>query len=511
MIVHQLIELGCQYFCLAPGSRSAPLVQALASETRAQAIVCHDERSLGFFALGIAKATQKPTVIIVTSGTAVANLFPAVVEASQALVPLIILSADRPQELRALGGNQTIDQNHIFGRYARAFVDLPEEAPAEYVQNQVQELYLRSMHPTPGPVQINCPFREPFEQSSKQFSGLRSATRSYPATKILNPHRLQSLHERLRIAQSGTVVVGHLRSPAEQKSVLQVIERLGWPAVCDISSGLRLLKHPLLRHDRQFDHVRPDLLLQIGGRLTLKATHQWLHSLKGTTHFYLDPWLENQDPWLTVTDRFECDLEWFSEHCPVLPNSGQMFEVVETTLAKNDEEAWLARCVSQINWKDRVLFAGTSLPIRYLDRYGSAGSEIPWVVSNRGASGIDGIISTAAGLALGCGKALVLLCGDMTFLHDVNGLSLLKNLSVPLLIVLVNNRGNGIFKSLPIANSGQEIFERYFQTPHDYSLNKASELYGVSHWTTRSRTEFSERYQTSIANNLSGVLEFQTT
>src|SRR3989338_6966650 len=160
MIVEQLINSGCDFFCIAPGSRSTPLVLEVAANPKAKHVIAHDERSLGFFALGYAKATRKPVAIIVTSGTAVANLFPAVIEASLDHVPLIILSADRPVELRNIGANQTIDQVKIFGNYVRYFFDMTPEGSA----SQVREAALRSQFPIPGPVQLNCQFREPFDR-----------------------------------------------------------------------------------------------------------------------------------------------------------------------------------------------------------------------------------------------------------------------------------------------------------------------------------------------------------
>ncbi|MEI6805806.1 MAG: thiamine pyrophosphate-binding protein [Myxococcaceae bacterium] len=289
-LIDQLINLGCDFFCIAPGSRSTPLVTAVAKHPKAKSIIAHDERSLGFFALGYAKATQKPVAIIVTSGTAVANLFPAVVEASLDHVPLIILSADRPTELRGTGANQSIDQIKIFGSYVRYFFDLAPDMPAEFVLNQVREAFLKSTYPLPGPVQLNCQFREPFPLSSPPFE--KGEIRS----------------------KNGIVVVGAMKTRAKQQAALKIIEHLGWPAICDVTSGLRFLKHPQLNHSRNFENLKTDCVLQLGGRLILKPFLQWLESRRGQEHIYVDDYLENHDPGLTVTQRVQCDLEWLLEN-----------------------------------------------------------------------------------------------------------------------------------------------------------------------------------------------------
>ncbi len=306
MIINQLIDSGCDFFCIAPGSRSTPLVTAVASNPKAKSIVAHDERSLGFFALGYAKATQKPAAIIVTSGTAVANLFPAVVEASLDHVPLIILSADRPVELRNIGANQTIDQVKIFGSYVRYFFDLPPG----FVSGQVREAVMRSLHPLPGPVQLNCQFREPFVSEGSP-AGLSSIALFTPPN--LSPSQLTSFNNLLKHAERGLVVVGAMKTRADQQAALQIIERLGWRAITDVTSGLRFLNHPQLDHSREFSNLQADGVLQLGGRLILKPLLQWLESRRGQMHIYVDEYLENHDPGLTVTHRVQCDLRWLSE------------------------------------------------------------------------------------------------------------------------------------------------------------------------------------------------------
>lgn len=311
MIIEQLINSGCDFFCIAPGSRSTPLVLEIAANPKAKSMICHDERSLGFFALGYAKATQKPVAIIVTSGTAVANLFPAVIEASLDHVPLIILSADRPVELRNIGANQTIDQVKIFGNYVRHFFDMAPEASL----SQVRETALRSQFPIPGPVHLNCQFREPFFPSPLSSLSEREAGRDFFNDKaILLDSQLDSLKDSLRRSERGLVVVGAMKTRFDQQAALQIIEHLGWPAICDVTSGLRFLKHPQLNHSREFDNLQADCVLQLGGRLILKPLLKFLESRQGQMHIYVDKYLENHDPGLTVTHRVQCDLGWLCEN-----------------------------------------------------------------------------------------------------------------------------------------------------------------------------------------------------
>ena len=171
-------------------------------------------------------------------------------------------------------------------------------------------------------------------------------------------------------------------------------------------------------------------------------------------------------------------------------------------------ESFIARHISKTNWRDRVLFLGNSLPIRHMDRHAEAGEHMPLVAANRGASGIDGIISTAAGFALGMGEPLILVVGDMTFLHDINGLSFLKDIPTQVIVVVVNNRGNGIFETLPIAES--PIFERYFRAPHEYDLSGASQIFGVKHQVAKTEVEFEVLYETALSSQQTLVLEVRT-
>jgi 2-succinyl-5-enolpyruvyl-6-hydroxy-3-cyclohexene-1-carboxylate synthase len=311
-LVDQLISLGCDFFCIAPGSRSTPLIVAVANHPKAKSIVAHDERSLGFFALGYAKAIQKPVAIIVTSGTAVANLLPAIIEASLDHVPLIILSADRPTELRALGANQTIDQVKIFGSYVRYFFDLAPEMPTEFILSQVREAAFKSMHPLPGPVQINCQFREPFQLESLSCCSVHG--KIPPNLPFPKGGDLTHFHHQLKQSKNGLVVVGAMKTRAQQQATLKIIEHLGWRAICDVTSGLRFLKHPQLDHAREFTNLEADCVLQLGGRIVLKPFLQWLESRRGQEHIYVDDYFENHDPGLTVTHRVQADLTWLSEN-----------------------------------------------------------------------------------------------------------------------------------------------------------------------------------------------------
>lgn len=326
---------------------------------------------------------------------------------------------------------------------------------------------------------------------------------------ILTNTQLERLNSLLKKSEQGLVLIGAMKTRSEQQAALKIIERLGWRAMADVTSGLRFLKYPLLDHSREFSELKADCVLQLGGRLILKPLLQWLESRRGQTHIYVDAYLENHNPGLTTTHRIQCDLEWLSGKIEIgYPGLDSRFrENDKIAEASFNPEAFVARHISKTNWQSRVLFLGTSLPIRYMDRFAAAGDSMPLVVANRGASGIDGIVSTAAGFAFGIGEPLVLVLGDMTFLHDINGLAFFKKIPIPIIAVVINNHGNGIFSTLPIANSA-EIHQRYFEVPHEYDLAGAAQIFGIQHQRAHTTQEFEIAYANALGSKESIILEF---
>ncbi|MES2504564.1 MAG: thiamine pyrophosphate-dependent enzyme [Myxococcota bacterium] len=257
------------------------------------------------------------------------------------------------------------------------------------------------------------------------------------------------------------IVVGSLKSRHEQEDALRQIEKLEVPAIACVTSGLRFLKHPLLDHSRDFSGLKAENILKLGGRVVAKGITQLLEKIPPSPPF-----------------------------------------------SKEGESEAIAKIISCTDWREHALFLGNSMPIRDMDTHAIAGEHIPIVGANRGASGIDGIISTACGFAHGLNQPTVLVLGDMTFLHDVSGLSFLKDLHVPVTIVVINNQGNGIFRTLPIA-SETELFERYFLVPHTYNLSGACQIYGIRHQPVDA-SHFKACYNEALQSEKSQVIEVLT-
>ncbi len=546
LIVEELFRLGCHFFVLSPGSRSAPLTAAVARNEKVKSTVCFDERSAAFYALGIAKATQKPVAVIVTSATAVANLMPAIVEASMDRVPLIILTADRPFELRQVGANQTIDQVKIFGNYVREFIDLPppdDRISARVLLGIIDQLFLKSLKPLAGPVHLNCMFREPLEPDEVQTYNAAFLTdlqvwqtHEKPLTKHWSHQNYLAKSEPAQIANTlshaerGVIVVGYLKDTAALPFILQLSRVLQWPILAEVTSGLRFLQDPMVIHTvdhlllhPQYFEQKLDMVLHFGGRLTSKRLQQFLENHKGKSYILVDDHFERLDPNFLVTDRVYTNATFFcQEVCVAIQpsvcaeswvqdwqeGSEKLDKLFCQIIDGSDElsEPYVARAISQSDWSTRALFLSSSMPIRDMSMFASAGLEAPMVGANRGASGIDGIMSTACGFAVGLAKPVTLLIGDLAFLHDGNGLSFLSKMTVPMVIVVLNNQGGGIFSFLPIAKA-TDIFSQFFDTPHEHRLEGLSHAFAVKHIKVTTTREFDQAYQEALACGQHRVIE----
>ncbi|MEM1044195.1 MAG: 2-succinyl-5-enolpyruvyl-6-hydroxy-3-cyclohexene-1-carboxylic-acid synthase [Bacteroidota bacterium] len=520
-LVDELVRAGVGLFGLAPGSRSTPLALAVVA-SGASPIIHFDERGLAFYALGWARATGRPAAVITTSGTAVANLLPAVVEASVDTVPLLILSADRPPELRETGANQTIRQPGIFGDYPRWSFDLPAPTPAidpAFVRTTADQAVHRAVGRPAGPVHLNCPFREPLAGDAPAAPSANGEARSAPATRYaeaarLDPSALTSLADRLRQAKRGLVVAGRLRTRREGAMAGLLAEALGWPLLADIASQARLGVTSMMSCDG-FDHVlgsesfatahAPDAVVYLGSRATSKRLGQYLARHRPPTFVVVrdDPF--RFDPHHLVTHRLAADV---SEFCNVFEDGtsaadpawfdawrtasdaalGVIAEQLETSMALS-EPVTARLAVGHAAHSKHGLVLAASMPVRDADSFASpCDDDPPLVVTNRGASGIDGTVATAAGVARGLRAPVTLLIGDLALLHDLNSLALLSD-GPPVTVVAVNNDGGGIFHFLPVA--GQTgAFEPLFGTPHGLGFEHAARMFGLGYHQPSSPVAF---------------------
>lgn len=545
LLIEELIRCGSTHFVVAPGSRSAPLAAAVSNNARAKATIAFDERCAGFFALGHAKATGYAAPIIVTSGTALANLMPAVVEASLDRVPLIILSADRPWELRDVQANQTIYQSDFFGNYVRWFFELPcpdDKTPPQVVLSAASYAAWQSRYPLAGPVHLNCLFREPLspveepyqecEQQLKEWQENNSPFTSYAVSqKSPNSSVLKPLASLLNNAKCGLLVIGALKDKKARSKVLQLGEHLGWPLCVDISSGLRQCDHPLIiRHDHhlwdhpQIKNINFDVVLQLGGRLISKSLEHMLNRRGGQSHILIDNHIKRSDPGLTLTHRIDAHINIFVKKMltllmpkdarhPMLRQIMQVSDGVSCTIDKilqegsQASEPYVAHHISKVIAKDSMIMACTSMPIRDYHMFAVYRSDGgPQVVVNRGASGIDGLISTAIAFAHGAKKRATILIGDLAFMHDANAMALLGQISVPICIVVINNRGGGIFSFLPIAKYPR-LLTPFIDAPHDHDLSGLAKAFGIKHTRVQAKAQFEEAYDSAQKSGLHEVIE----
>lgn len=491
--IAQLIECGIVDFCICPGSRSTPLTLAVARHPKARSHIFHDERSATFCALGFGKA-GKIAVLITTSGTAVANALPAVVEANMAGIPLLLMTADRPPELRFTNANQTIDQIKLFGNQTRFFFDVPCESPQysmSALQNMLSFAVSKCVGADPGPVHLNWMFREPFTLEPIEAS-LDHVKQPQHGLLTLTPDQQTDITKVLQKSQSGLIVVGELTDPQEIDALKGIVQNTSWPMIIDASSGLSLSEsdnrilafEDILRNPPTA--FAPDVIVQFGNGLCTKRYELWLKTLTCPI-FVLNHRPISSNPGSISLHRYQVHLQTLGWITPYFSTSSLMDWVqshnqnVRTGLAQHTE--WsetqvLQESVSSIPEAGQ-LFIGNSMPIRDLNNYVES-HDIP-IYSNRGASGIDGLPSTALGIHLATDKPTLLVLGDLSLMHDFGVLFTLKGMSFsqPFVIVVINNFGGGIFGMLPVSKE-RDVFDTHFATVHGHQLAPVTKAMGIA-------------------------------
>ena len=546
LIVEELARSGVDFFCVAPGSRSTPLIAALAANERARNLVHFDERGTAYAALGYARATGRPAAWITTSGTAVANGLPAAIEAAIDGVPMILLTADRPPELRQTGANQTIDQPDIFGDYVRWRFDLPAPDAAidpAMVLTTVDQTVYRARRAPSGPVHLNLMFREPFlpEDGDEPLAApvrWRESDEPYTRYAATRPavdlDEVERLREELRPVKKGLVVAGRLPSRKQGEAALQLAESLGWPLLPDVGSQIRLGTHAdslvphydaLLASERFEEAHAPEAVLHVGGRAVSRRLEQFLAGSHPDPYVVVRENPFRLDPGHRVTHSVEADV---LELCAALAKVAggdaradsswteswrKASERVDGYLdrasaeAKELNEPLVARLISQQIPEEHALVVASSMPVRDLDTYAATDGACVPVAANRGASGIDGTVATAVGFARGSGRPLTLLIGDLALLHDLNSLAMLRGL--PVVVVVLNNDGGAIFSFLPIARH-KTFFEPYFGTPHGVSFEHAAAMFDLEYENPRTVPEFVETYRAACAQDAPTLIEVRT-
>ena len=521
-LVVELARCGVRHASVSPGSRSTPLALALWRQPAIEVEVVLDERSAAFFALGTALASGRPAVSLCTSGSAAAHFHPAITEADEASVPLIALTADRPPELRGIGAGQTIDQLKLYGDAVRWFCDVgthdADDAGLLHFRSVACRAYASAIgDPRPGPVHLNVPWREPLapipvegdvtagDPLALEGRGERPLSAVTRAPEAPDPTLLDELAERIASAPNGLIVAGRQPDPGIAESIAALSNTAGYPLLAEPTSQLRWGPHAPSAHVPGYDLIArarppelgPELVLRVGDMPTSKALRRWLSEIEGLRQIVIDPvgdWKEptrraetllRADPRLVaegLSERLKAGSaarrawprRWTdAQHRMGLRLAGELRELDEPS----EPGVWL-ELAAHLRDGDQVL-AASSMPVRDQEAFLPPGRERVRFLSNRGANGIDGLVSTAAGLAADGARTWAVL-GDLALVHDLGGLAVAAH-TPSLRLVVLDNGGGGIFHFLPQAEAvSQAEFEALLGTPSGLDLRAAAELFGLS-------------------------------
>ncbi len=538
-LVDELVRAGLQHACLAPGSRSGPLALALAADERVAVHVLIDERSAAFLALGLAKASGRPAVLVSTSGTAAANFHPAVLEAHHSKTPLVVITADRPPELRDTGAGQTIDQIKLYGDAVRWFVEVgvPEDRPdsARYWRSIAARAYATASGSPAGPVHLNAAFRDPLVPAGDDLPGSVGLagreggapwTRARRALPVAADDDLEWLAGAIAASARGLVVAGDC--DVDPGPVLALAKKAGWPVLADPLSGLRSGElaisayDALLRNEAWANDHRPDVVLRVGKLGTSKALTALVSGAE------LEVVIDADGMWLDVERSagtlLIADPAWVCLRvCGAIPGRSQSNwlegwrrsekvarDAIDGVLDLDDDvsEPRTARDLADLLPHGATLVVASSMPVRDLDWFMRPRRALR-VLGNRGANGIDGFVSTTLGVALASPGPIVGLAGDLSLLHDQNGLMLRRAEPVDAVFVVINNDGGGIFSFLPQAR-WPEHFERLFGTPHGLSLEALAGVYGCGHRPVERAFELAPAVAAAIDEGGVHVVEVRT-
>ncbi len=548
--IDQLAEYGVKYACVSPGSRSTPLTYALSQNKKIKTYVIIDERTSGFFALGIAKQTNSPVIIVTTSGTAAAELYPAIIEAYQNRVPLIVCTADRPAYLRNSGANQTINQDNLYRNHIRFFYDtgLPklENNQLKSLRTNAITAFNISLKINRGPVHINFPFEKPLEPDSyTDIIEEKIITNSLPQIDSISLYKneiglskkdFDIIASSLKREKFALITVGPGNFSDKFLAELEIFStKYSIPIFADSSSGLgfKLQKlqnlisnfDALIRCDSLKTFYSPKINFHFGRTVTSPKLEEFLTNA-GAKRFVINPFGDMFDSSRKSKVIKINEIEFLQRFIKssFIPKDDSL--IILSRLKKIDEEIENIKTSIILNSKklnepeiltdilnsispDSNLMIGNSVPIRDLDFFSSAIKKNINVFQNRGASGIDGITSTALGITVNSRFPTYLVTGDLSFYYDINSLLIAKQFSIPLITILINNNGGAIFKFLPIAEH-KGVFQKYFLTPTNLSFKKITEAFEVDYKELKTRQDIFNHIKVSSVRKKPAVYEIKT-
>lgn len=516
----ELYAYGVREVVISPGSRSTPLAIAFEAHPNIKTWIHPDERSAAFFALGLIKGSERPVAILCTSGTAAANYTPAIAESQISRIPLIVLTSDRPHELRSVGAPQAINQVNMFANYINFQFDMPVADGSQEMLNtinyqmQIASQYLYGPHR--GPIHFNLPFREPLTPDLEMTENLKSEH------KIL-PHYQKNIDiqdiKNILKDKKGLIIVGDMQHQAvDQILTYATIHDL--PILADPLSQLRKYNHPnvITTYDllyRSHLNIDADFIIRVGKPVISKKLNQWLTRtnafqilVQNNDKIDVFPTPPHISYEISANDFFRSLVneptvkrkDWIERWQSIEAQSRKA--ITQHMSQATDESAFVSTLIQKLT-KDDALFVSNSMPIRDVDNL-LFDSEVE-VYANRGANGIDGVISTALGMAVH--KKVTLLIGDLAFYHDMNGLLMAKLNDIHINVVILNNDGGGIFSYLPQKTAAEQYFERLFGTPTGLNFEYTAMLYDFSFKRLDNITDFS---QVSFSNMNSYIYEILT-
>lgn len=558
--VDELQRAGVHNIVICPGSRSTPLALACAEQPALRVWMHVDERSAAYFGLGMAKQLRQPVALLCSSGTAAANFLPAIVEAKLSHVPLLVLTADRPHELRENGAPQSIDQNQLYGTHVKWFADVALPEASNAALRYIRALASRSVALTraipAGPVHLNFPFREPLTPEPITDQPLPDIALRDPLSwegrennapyvqvqhavpDISTNESIDRLLELTGNAPRGLIIAGPLDHPSLAEPLLQLAKLLGYPVLADPLSQLRAGRHnqrmvisgydAFLRIDSFVERARPELILRFGAMPTSKPVLLYLKRYAScplvvvdgqggweeptqlaSEYIYADPAALCQQLLNRLDQRHEKTSEqWLT----MWQNTDKITRQTLQSVIQDFAEPFEGRVFTELADllpDDTMLYVGNSMPIRDLDTFFWSSQQRIRVLGNRGANGIDGVVSSALGASAVAKKPAVLVIGDLSFFHDLNGLLAARLHKLDLTIVLVNNDGGGIFSFLPQA-AYPEHFEQLFGTPTGLDYRLAVEMYGGLYIKAENWVQFREQVNTGLAHGGLCVIEVTT-
>lgn len=547
-IVDQFVQFGVKHVCISPGSRNTPLTTAFAENKRIKKYVNIDERSSAYYALGIAKATNQPVALLTTSGTATTNLYPAIIEAYLQRIPLIICTADRPAHLRNTGANQTINQNNLYGNHIRFFADiaLPEIKLSAFIliHKNISKAFAISLHENRGPVHFNFQLDKPLEKStydcvipsellksiSELSKSLSIGTKKHSVKNKIPNDVLSKINK----SKNGLILVGWDNYSKDfKKEIIKLSQKTGYPILCDGASGIFLKSNhknlivnhqAFLRSSRFVEQYSPKVVIQFGNAPTSNTMLDFLKNVKAYK-VAVNSFGDRKDSGVNFAQTIKSDPTLFCINlCKKInrdndPTYLEKFVAVDNGIEKIKIDFLKAtKIYEEVSIVDHIidalpqkanLFVSNSLPIRDLEFFKSKSTKNINLFVNRGASGIDGITSTAAGISEASQKPTVLITGDLSFFHDTNGLHIIKKYKIPLTIILINNGGGAIFGMLPVVKE-KSIFDEYFFTRLNLDFLQFAKTYQAKYYSIKSFDLLTKKLKVSLTNKDFSLLEIKT-